>query len=181
MPRALVLSFAVALVVFMLAPAVSAQDSTSTALAKQLTAALDSTKLDAIAARDPSAPDTFVAALYFAGSQLLVVSAKYTAPQLLDARLEKKEFRDVYIDLSSASIIETKVFVQDGGADGLKARREENQVFDSYEAAGKSIVFDGDNKRQKMSDQEYLKAFTDADARYSAMLRALLAQLKKTS
>ena len=39
-----------------------------------------------------------MAALYFPGTQLLVISAKYTAPQLLMDRLKKKEFRDIYLE-----------------------------------------------------------------------------------
>ena len=63
--------------------AASAQESKSAPLAKQLAAALDAAKLDSIAAKDPAAPDVFVAALYFPGMQLLVVSGKYSVPQLL--------------------------------------------------------------------------------------------------
>jgi hypothetical protein len=170
-----------AALVLSLASTAAAQDAKSVALAKQLSAALDAAKLDTIAARDPSNPDTFVAALYFPGAQLLVVSAKYAAPQLLDARLSKKEYRDTYIDLSSASIPETKVFVQDAGADGLRAKRDEGQPFDIVETSGKPVMFDGDWKKQKMSEQDYMKAFTAADDRYAEMLTALLAQLKKTS
>src|SRR5262245_49432164 len=179
MPRAVRCS--AALVLLSLAPSVSAQDSKSTPLAKQLVAALDAAKMDSIAAKDPSQQDTYVAALYFAGSPLLVVSAKYSAPVLLDARLTKKEFRDTYIDLSSASIPDTKVFIQDAGGDGIKPKKEEGQAFDSYEGGGKPLMFDGDFKRQKLSEQEYMKAFTAADDRYSVILTALLAELKKTS
>jgi len=181
MTRAAAVRLCVAAAFMSVAPAVRAQETKSAALAKQLTAALDAAKLDAVAAKDGSTPDTFVAALYFPGAQLLVVSAKYSAPQLLDARLIKKEYRDTYIDLSSASVPETKIFVQDGGADGLRAKREENQAFDIYEAAGKPTTFDGDWKRQKISEQDYMKAFSSADDRYASMLSALLAQLKKTS
>jgi hypothetical protein len=156
----------------------SAQESKSAALAKQLAAALDAGKLDSIATKDPSAPDVFVAALYFPGVQLLVVSAKYTAPMLLTDKLGKKEYRDVYIDLNSASVPESKVFITDIGADGLKA---ENSPYDTYEAGGKPIAFDGDWKKLKMSKEEYQKAFSTADERYSQMLTALLAQIKKTS
>lgn len=164
-----------------LAPAAAAQEGKSVALAKQLSAALDAAKLDAVAAKDASSADTYVAALYFPGAQLLVVSAKYSAPQLLEARLNKKEFRDIYIDLSSASIPESKMFVQDAGADGIRAKREEGQAFDIVETAGKPMMFDGDWKKQKLSEQDYMKAFTAADDRYAEMLAALLAQLKKTS
>jgi hypothetical protein len=179
--------WSLAVVLLCLTPLVSAQETTSgtsgksVALAKQLTAALDAAKLDSIAAKDPAAPDIFVAALYFPGAQLLVVSAKYVAPQLLETRIAKKEYRDTYIDLSSASVPESKIFVQDGGADGIRAKREENQAFDIYEAGGKSTIFDGDWKKQKLSEQDYMKVFTAADDRYSAMLTALIAQLKKTS
>jgi hypothetical protein len=167
--------------VFCLSGSADAQESKSAALAKQLTAALDSAKLDSVAAKDPSAPDLFVAALYFPGAELLVVSAKYSAPTLLVDRIGKKEYREVYIDLNSASVPESKVFVEDLGADGLKAKHDENQPFDSYEAAGKRMAFDGEWKKQKLTEQDYLKAFSAADEKYSQMLRTLLAQLKQTS
>jgi hypothetical protein len=165
-------------VVLLLSFAVSAaaQESKSAALVKQLTAAMDAGKLDSIAAKDPSAPDVFCAALYFPNSQLLVVSAKYAAPQLLTDRLAKKEYRDTYIDLSSASVPASKVFVQDAAADGLSLKG-----FDVYEEAGKTMAFDGDWKKQKISEQDYQKAFAAADARYSQILSALLRQLKPTS
>ena len=153
-----------------------AQESKSAALVKQLTAALDAGKLDSVAAKDPSAPDAFCAALYFPNAQLLVVSAKYSAPQLLTTRLAKKEYRDTYIDLSSASIPASKVFVQDSGADGLTAKG-----FDVYEEAGKTTIFDGDWKKAKVSEQDYQKTFSAADERYSQILQALIAQLKPTS
>jgi type II secretory pathway pseudopilin PulG len=172
---------AVAVVLSALSTTSFAQDSKSGPLAKQLAAALDGAKLDSIAAPDPSDPGTFVAALYFANMQLLVVSAKYTAPLLLSAKVEKKDYRDVYIDLNSASVPESKTFIEDLGADGLKAKRDENQPFDTFEHAGKRTVFDSDWKKQKLSEQDYMKAFSGADDEYSKILTALLAQLKKTS
>ena len=159
----------------------SAQESKSASLAKQLAAALDAGKLDSLGARDPSAPDLFHAVLYFPGAQLLVVSAKYSVPQLLNDRLMKKEYRDMYLDLNGAAMPDTKVFIQDGAADGLKAKNAENQAPDIYEAAAKQTIFDGDSKRQKMSEQDYQKAFSAADERYSQILMALLAQVKKSS
>jgi hypothetical protein len=165
-----------------LVPAVAwAQDSKSAPLAKQLAAALDAGKLDSIAAKDPSAPDIFVAALYFPGMQLLVVSGKYAVPQLLTDRVGKKEYRDVYLDLNGASVADSKLFIEDPGADGLKAKREDNQPFDQCEIGGKRTMFTGDWKAQKMSEQDYIKAFSAADDRYAQILAALLAQAKKTS
>ena len=160
------------------APA-SAQDSKSSALAKQLAAALDSGKLDSIAARDGDA-DVFVAALYFPG-QLLVISGKYSVPQLLTERLGKKEYRDVYMDLMGAAAADSKVFIQDPGADGLRAKRDENQPFDIVDIGGKQTMFNSDWKAQKLSEQDYQKVFADADDRYAKILTALLAQVKKTS
>lgn len=157
------------------------RESKSVALAKQLAAALDAAKLDSIAAKDPANPEQFIGALYFTGAQLLVVSARYSVPVLLVDKVAKKEYRDVYVDLSAASIPESKVFVQDLGADGLKAQREDNTPFDIYEVADKRTMFDGDWKKQKLSEQDYMKLFSTAEAQYSQMLATLLAELKKTS
>src|SRR5215510_5649052 len=131
MTRVAAVAAAAAVIMFSLPARSIAQEARSVPLAKQLAAALDGAKLDTIAAADPSSPDTFVAALYFANLQLLVVSAKYTAPQLLTAKVDKKDYRDVYIDLNSASVPESKTFVEDLGADGLKAKRDDNQPFDT--------------------------------------------------
>ena len=162
------------------APAL-AQEPKSAPLAKQLAAALDAAKIDSIAAKDPSTPDVFIGALYFPGVQLLVVCAKYTAPILLLDKLAKKEYRDIYIDLNSASVPETKIFVEDLGADGLKAERSENQPYDAYEVGGKRVMFNSDWKAQKLSKEDYMKAYVAGDERYSQLLSALLAELKKTS
>jgi len=159
----------------------SAQESKSAPLAKELAAALEAGKLDSIAAKDPSAPDAFAAALFFPGLQLLVISGKYSVPQLLTERVGRKEYRDVYLDLNGASIADSKMFIEDPGADGIKAKREDNQAFDQCEIAGKRTMFNGDWKAQKMSEQDYMKAYTAADDRYSQILAALLAQVKKSS
>jgi hypothetical protein len=170
------------LVLVWVVPAVaSAQESKSSSLAKQLAAALDAGKLDSIAAKDPSAPDAFVAALYFPGAQLLVISGKYSVPQLLTDRVGRKEYRDVYLDLNGASPADSKVFIEDPGADGLKAKREENTAFDQCEIAGKRTMFNGDWKTQKMSEDDYMKAYSAADDRYARILEALLEQAKKSS
>ena len=158
----------------------SAQDSKSGPLAKQLAAAMDAAKIDSIAARDGADGDIFVAALYFPG-QLLVISGKYSVPQLLNDRLGRKEYRDVYMDLNGASAAGTKVFIQDPGADGIKAKRDDNQAFDIVDIGGKQTMFNSDWKAQKLSEQDYQKLFADADERYAKILTALLSQVKKTS
>jgi len=170
-----------AVALLLLPSAAFAQESKSAPLAKQLAAALDAAKLDCIAAKDPAAPDIFVAALYFPGVQLLVVSGKYSVPQLLIERLAKKEYRDTYLDLNGAAVPASKLFLEDPGADGIRPKREENQAFDSYEADGKRTMFNSDWKAQKISEQDYMKAFSAADERYTQILTALIAQLRKTS
>ena len=111
-------------------------------------------------------------------TQLLVVTGKYAAPPLLNEKIAKKDYRDVYIDLNSASVAGSKVFFMDLNADGLVAKPGENLGTDSIEQAGKTITFDGDWKKGKMSEAEYLKAFSDADAAYAHALELLIAQLK---
>ena len=165
----------------LLASGASAQEAKSPALAKELAAALDAGKLTSLAAKDPSQPDSYVAALYFPGSQLLVVSARYSAPQLLNDKLAAKDYREVYIDLNSASIAESKVFIEDPAADGLKAKRAEGQPPDTIEAGGKRTAFDGDWKGQKISEEDYLKAFSAADEAYSRMLTVLASALKNAT
>jgi hypothetical protein len=160
---------------------VLAQDSKSAALVAELTKLMEQAKTDSIAAQYPGVPDQFVAALFFSGTQLLVVSAKYSAPVYLTEKLAKKSYQDIYIDLSSASMPNTKDFISDLGADGLKARRRENEPFDTAEIRGKTTTFDGDWNKAKLSEQEYMKAFADADEEYARMLQILIDQLKKSS
>lgn len=159
------------------APVASAQEARSPDLVKQLTQLLDQKKMDSIAAPDAQNAGVYAAALYFPGSQLLVVSAKYAAPVLLSDKIAKKDYRDVYIDLSSASIAGTKMFVIDANADGLTAKPGDDQAADSYENGKTQVAFEG-SKKAKMSDAEYAKAFSDADAAYSRVLRLLIDQVK---
>jgi hypothetical protein len=144
-----------------------AQESKSGPLAKQLTSAL--------------AAAIVIGALHIPGVQLLVVAAEYPAPTLLDPRLAKGEYRDVYIELNSAGVAASKIFVEDLGANGLFAKPSDNNPMDMYEVSGKRIMFDGEWGRQKLSEQEYMKTYAGADARYAEMLTALISALKKSS
>ena len=173
--------FGLAVAFVLLASPALAQMSTSAALATELAKLLDSMKTDSIAARYPGAPDQYVGALYFPGSQLLVVTAKYQVPELLNTKLASKEYRDVYIDLNSAAMPNTKVFVSDLGIDGLKARREDNEPYDTIEMGGKNLSFDGNWRGAKLSEEEYMKGYQQAEEEYVKMLQALLSELKKTS
>jgi hypothetical protein len=168
----------VALASVLLAPCpLSAQDSKSAAVAGELTQLLDKMKLDAVAAKHGT--DQYVAALYFQGSQLLVVGAKYSTPDRLNYLIGQKQYRDVYADLSSASEQSTKIFVMDLGANGLKFKRENDEPFDTVDSSGGSVAFNGE--RGKLSEDDYRKVFTTSDEQYTSMLQALIAALKKPS
>jgi hypothetical protein len=149
--------------------------SKSTALATELTQMLQEQKLDSVAARESA--DQFVSALYFPG-QLLVVGGRYSAPDRLTYLILQKSYKDAYADLSSAAEQSSKVFVMDLGANGLKFKRENNNM-DTADVGGKSIAFDGEWKKAKISETDYLKTFETTDERYAQMLQVLLAQLKK--
>ena len=169
--RILAVAFAFAVV----APvAAGAQESKSSPLAKQLVQLLDAAKLDSIAAAD--ADGGFVAALYIPGTQLLVVSGKFTSPVGGNERIKKKEYRDLYMDLQGAAKAGTRCFAQDVAADGLAFKTEEGAV-DSWEQASKTITFEG-WKKAKMKEEDYTKAYTRADEHYARILTLLLAQAK---
>jgi hypothetical protein len=160
--------------------AAGAQDLKSSDLARQLTQLLDSKKLDTVAAADAQNPGTFVAAMYFPGTQLLVVSAKYTAPALLTELLARKDFRGVYVELSSASVQSSRLFVRDAYANGLMVKPSGEQPADSVETAGKEATFDGGWKKAKITEADYLKSYADADAAYTRVLQSLIAHLKSS-
>lgn len=157
----------------------AAQDPKSAAGARELAKVLADKKMDAVAVRDPNAADTFMAALAFPG-QLIVVSAKYAAPPLLNEKLARREYRDVYIELNSASVVESRFFVTDIGADGLKAKRaRRDDPFDVREQGGKPFNFDGNWREDKMSEADYMKIHAETDDQYVRMLTALLGEAKK--
>ena len=163
------------IVALLLTPvAALAQDSKSAALATELTGLLDQLKIDSVAGQYA---DQVVGALYIPGT-LLVVSAKGSAR--FDPMLKQKAYRDVYVDLNGVPDT-TKVFIQDLGANGLRFKRENNQPYDSIDVGGKTISFDGDWGKAKISEQEYTKTWQAYDDRYSQLLQALIATLKKPS
>ena len=168
----------VAVAAFALAPAgARAQEVKSTELVKQLTGLLDQKKIDAIAAPDGQTPGAYVAALYFPGTQLLVVSAKYAAPALLAELLARKEYRAVYAELTSASVPGSKLLVNDVYANGLAFKPAGSNPPDSIEGPAPA-TFDGAWKKAKIAEADYLKSFTDADAAYARVLQTLITQLK---
>jgi hypothetical protein len=141
---------------------------------------LSSRKIEAIAARMPDSKEEFVGALTFPG-QMMVVWARTTAPSVVNEKLLKRDYREVYLDLNSASILETRHFVTDLGPDGLRSRPETKQgPADSHDIGNKSMRFDGNWREDKMSENDYMKAFAEADAAYAKAIQALLDELKKS-
>lgn len=152
--------------------------SRSQALAKDLTALLQAQKLDAVAAK--TGEDQFVAVLYIPGVQMLVVSARYTAPALLNEKIIGRQYRDVYLDLASASVPDSKLFIEDMQADGLRADRDGNAPFDIVtRGVGAAFALDGEHKKKKISQEEYQRTYAEFEGAYEKILTALLEQARK--
>jgi len=166
--------------ILLMAPAIaSAQESKSAGAAIEFVKALDSMKIDSYAVKG-SSPNEYVAALYFPGTQLLVVSAKFDTPWRADSLLDQKNYRDVYIELNSASLPQSKTFVSDLGANGLRFKKD-GSTYDTVDVGGKTYNFDGDWKKAKITEDDYSKTYSSSDQQYLQMIQMLLAGLKKPS
>jgi hypothetical protein len=169
-----------ALCLALAAPA-AAQQSASMPLAKELGTLLEQKKLDSVAARMPGDDNRFVAALYYPNSQLLVVSAEYSVPVLLQEHIWGRRYRDVYTALHSGGSTDGKFFVYDMAANGIPpaAAKPENDIV--YVNGIQQVLVNGDWRGQKLSKDEYQKHIDTADPRYAKMLEALVTQLKSAS
>ena len=185
--RLRVVSIVAVLALGVFAPvAATAQEpaSKSVGVTKELVTLLDA-KVEGgmafLAAKLPDGAALYVGALYLQSvPQLLVVTAQYDPAVLMDGRLAKKDYREAYTDLNSASKAGTRVFFEDLLANGLLPTRDEGTPFDMFTGAdGRLVKFDGDPKSSKMSDEEYAKAFAAADQQYLKAVQALLAEAKK--
>ena len=143
-----------------------AQPTSSASLVEQLKQLMEDQELGAIAAQDPSKENHFVAALYFSGRQVLAVSAPYSAPLIMSGMLDNEDYRNVYIDLSSASDPAARFFVDDFGADGLKAGSATEGPRDSVNRGGQLVALD-------VSD-----LYAQADQDYAEILRLLIGKLR---
>jgi hypothetical protein len=170
----------IALLVTIIATPVASQPRLrSSDLAKQLASRLSERRLDAFAVRDPSEPDRFVAALFFADAQLLVISARYASPPVMDTKLAQRQYRDVYLDLQGSSVPNSSWFLQDMDADGLC--RERDQAADVlYDGKPAPTIFDGDWKKHGLSAEAYQQQLSLTDDQYSRLLQTLLSQVEGT-
>jgi hypothetical protein len=170
----------VAAAVFTTVPvAAAAQESKSAPLARQLSQALDAAKLTAIGAPDP-ATGGFVAALYIPGTQLLIVGGKFQVADIGDHRIAKKEFRELDMDLMGASVAGSRQFATDVSCDGFIFKPAADAPADTWEHDNKTYVFEG-HKKAKLSEEQYGKAYSAADAQYAHILEMLLAQARPRS
>lgn len=145
-----------------------------------LAALLDRGRLDSVAARVPGSTDTFVAAFYVPGQQMILVSGRYAAPALLREKILAKRYREAYQDLYGASDPSTRSIIEDLRADGLRAERLKDGPADVYTSAGATpVYFDGDWKRHKLSEAAYRTTFEEADASYGRMIDVLVAALSE--
>ena len=157
----------------------NAQDAKSPASAVELVRLLEQAKLESFAVKDAREADRYMAVLYIPNVQLLTVSSRYPVPAALDVKIASKGYRDVYLDLTSSTSRAGRFFVMDLQADGLRPRPQGNKSFDIiFENVVSQTTFDGDWKKQKLSEREYRDRFTGADARYAEMLDLLIAGLK---
>lgn len=156
-----------------------AQEPQSAAPARELYQLLESQKLDSIAARLPDSEDEFAAALKFPG-QMIVVWGRFESPAYINEKLLKQEYREAYIDLNSASEVESRHFVTDIGADGIRLG-ERDEPADSHDVGNTVMRFDGDWREDDMSEEDYEKAHADADGQYAEILQVLIGKVKAPS
>ena len=132
---------------------------------------------DAVAAKDADEAGRFVAALFFPGSQLLVISARCASPSWLEGLLARHEFREVYLELGSASVVDSKLFFQDAMANGLRSAVADG-VDVVYERDATQTIFDGNWKKHNLSESAYKEKFAAADGRYARLLSELVQAVK---
>lgn len=155
------------------------QASTSSTMAKELVQELAKRQLTTVAVKDPERADVYAAANYLPGIELIAVSARSTSPAYLDSMIATKRYDEAYATLNQASVADGKLFLQDMRADGLTPAPVNGGSFDiAYENVVKTILFNGDWKKQGLSEVEYRKAFEQVNARYTRILALLLAQLR---
>ena len=156
--------------------AAQAPASSSATVTAELVKLLEERKLDAAAGR--LGTDEFVGAMYFPGSQLVVLSAKTSVPNRMTYLLLQKSYKDLYVELNGAIDRESRVFVSDLGANGLKFRHGKGEAPDTVEAADGTMTLNGEWRKAKISEAEYAKRYQGHDERYKRMVEALLVALK---
>lgn len=150
----------------------------SSDVAAELVRLMNERKVTAISAPDPGDSGRFVSAM-LAGSQLLVIRARYSAPALLRERILKNEHQQVYGDLHSAGDLQGRVFIIDSGANGLKLARDSSDV--SWRDGATQTIFNLDWKAQKLKEADYRRTFEADEKSYAEMVGTLITAMKAAS
>lgn len=144
----------------------------SPALVQQLAKAMADSELTSVAARHPEGEDRYVAAMLFPGVQLLLITARSTAPAYVESKLSARDDASVYAALHQG-VAESKFFVHDMGGDGLTGAA--GGVADILYLQGKDQrIIDGDHKAAGLSAADYAKLVRESDQRYAELLAILL-------
>ena len=156
--------------------AAAPQEPASQARVTELIAALDKHGLQSLAAEDPSRLDHVVAVLHVPRVQLLTIAGRCAATEALRARLAAAAYGDVYTDLHACAAADTRLFIQDMSADGLRPDPRRNGApFDIvYERMSRRTLFDGDFKRQQLTSEQYDERFAALDAEYARLVSILV-------
>jgi hypothetical protein len=157
---------------------VAAQSSPSATLAEDLSKKMTAGKLTYLAAPDSSAPDRFVGVFHIPQIELRLVAGQYTAPALMNESILKQAWQDAYVELSSASVPNTRIVIDDLQANGLKANPAKGGAPDAFVNGNKRVDFNGEWNAQKITEAQYREAFVKAEAEYVRALQLLLAQIK---
>jgi hypothetical protein len=150
------------------------EEMKSAPLARQVSSAMTAARLDAIALQDPEEPGRFIAAMLIPDVQLLMVSARHSSPEYIAWQIGQKQYRDVYVLLQQGDGMQSRLFFQDLGVDGLP-RSGEDRVDVMYERGAQTIFDAGQNGNSK---DGYEKRVRDADARYSRLLQLAIETLR---
>jgi hypothetical protein len=161
------------------AGSLAGQSTTSAPVAANLVQELTKRNVTTVAVKDPDQPGGYVAAMYFPGVQLLTIAARSTGPAYLDQLLHDKRYDEVYASLNGASETSGKLFVQDLHADGLKPQRADGGGYDiAYQDDNKTVILDGDWKKQKLTEASYQQQYRQLEERYDRLLSVLLRRLQ---
>ena len=158
----------------------------SAVAAKEFIALLDARQLDAFAAEDAD-PHKFVAAMYVPGVQMFGVAATFERAGDIEYFLSHKDFKSAYESLRASAYSNDGFIADDAECNGLVPQPKKSQPNDDAVFGTVRRTFDGvfaDPKHadpKKPSFEEYLKAYTDADERYTRLLTVLIDALKKST
>lgn len=158
--------------------AAQSEDSESAEAVRAFLFTLEQHQLEAAAAEYPNEPNRFTAALHLPGSQLLAISATSAYAPHVRELIQKRDYRQVYSHLSTASEPKGRFFVQDLGADGLHRIREDDDPFDIiWEDDVTQRIYNGAWSSEGISEAEYRRRFETDDRRYSRLLHVLITGL----